>query len=299
MAALAGMQLMGVSELQIQRFPTPVGPGQAGGGKMGSRAAPGRLEGPSGPSHEGHHWHKPPQCRADIWGESRTVWGVGGTPAPSTGPAGTQGTPCSSGASHQGDVLVTDTSVLCSSVCRKWNCKLLLEMLPSSHPLHATEMNICLEKKYWKKFIYLLPVLETLKKVSEAFNIKCSNPLKKNPASISNSDKWQNQPQRRQETISIANTACYIYSFPFFFFPFDKVTGKALTARRPPLHCHVERGRTLRLNTSACYSTMTSPEQVPKLEGPQGLQWEGAIRGARGGSRRDGQAETEQQHQYF
>lgn len=44
----------------------------------------------------------------------------------------------------------------------------------------------------------------------------------------------------------------------------------------------MEHGRTLRLNTSVCYSTTTSPEQVPKLEGPQGLQWEGAIRGARG-----------------
>lgn len=61
-------------------------------------------------------------------------------------------------------------------------------MLPSSHPLHTTEMNICLEKKN-EKLSYLLPVLESLKKVSEAFNIKCNNPLRKSPASISNSDK--------------------------------------------------------------------------------------------------------------
>lgn len=47
-------------------------------------------------------------------------------------------------------------------------------MLPSSHPLHTTEMNVCLENEKWKKLFYLLPVLESLKKVSEAFNIKCN-----------------------------------------------------------------------------------------------------------------------------
>lgn len=46
-----GCSSVSVSEPHIQRFPTPVGPGQAGGGKTGSRTAPGRLEGPSGAKH--------------------------------------------------------------------------------------------------------------------------------------------------------------------------------------------------------------------------------------------------------
>lgn len=64
--------------------------------------------------------------------------------------------------------------------------------------------------------------------------------------------------------------ATFTVFFFFFFFPFDKITGKALTARRPPLHCHVECGRTLRLNTSVCYSTTISPQQVPNLRDPTG-----------------------------
>lgn len=87
---------------------------------MGSRAAPGRPEEPSipspmrgitGTSHCGAELT--PGERAGQRGELEEL-----QHAPQ-GPAGTQGTPCSSGASHQGDVLVTDTSVLCSSVCRK------------------------------------------------------------------------------------------------------------------------------------------------------------------------------------
>lgn len=35
-----GCSSVGVSELQIQRFPTPVGPGQAGGGEDGEQGCP-------------------------------------------------------------------------------------------------------------------------------------------------------------------------------------------------------------------------------------------------------------------
>lgn len=45
-----GCSSVGGSEPQIQRFPTSMGGGQAGG-KMGSRTAPGRPEGPSGAKH--------------------------------------------------------------------------------------------------------------------------------------------------------------------------------------------------------------------------------------------------------
>lgn len=84
-----GCSSVGASEPQIQRFPSPVGPGQAGGEdrEQGcTREAWGTKW-----CHEGHHWHKPPWHRADTWGESRrAAWGAGGSPA------GTQGTPCSS-----------------------------------------------------------------------------------------------------------------------------------------------------------------------------------------------------------
>lgn len=57
-------------------------------------------------------------------------------------------------------------------------------MLPSSHPLHTTEMNVFFRKK--KKSHSSITCIGNLKKknnkknrVSEAFNIKCSNPLLK------------------------------------------------------------------------------------------------------------------------
>lgn len=105
------------------------------------------------PSHDSCHRPQPTlKTATGRWGQEGSK-GLGWPRVLQRG-SGTWVGPCSSGAPHWGDVLVTDTSVLCSSVCRKWSCKLLIEMLPSRHPLCATEMKICFLKKsfylYWK-----------------------------------------------------------------------------------------------------------------------------------------------------
>lgn len=70
-------------------------------------------------------WCQAPPPLRGTTGTSQPLCGTGireratGDSVETQGLAGTQGTPCSSRAPHQGDVLVTDTSVLCSSVCRK------------------------------------------------------------------------------------------------------------------------------------------------------------------------------------
>lgn len=64
-----GCSSVGVSEPQIQKVSNPSGTRTGWGGRQGAGLHQGGLRDqvvPSTPSHKGHHWHKLPQCRADI-----------------------------------------------------------------------------------------------------------------------------------------------------------------------------------------------------------------------------------------
>lgn len=123
-ATLTRAQLSGGFRATHPKVSDPNGTGTGWERSRGSGAAPGRLEGPSGARDPLPQGPPLPQASPQLTPGEGAAGGQHGDPGgdPSTlcgGLAGAQGAPRSSGASHRGDVLVTDTSVLCSSVCRK------------------------------------------------------------------------------------------------------------------------------------------------------------------------------------